>query len=206
MKRDQPAEWNGFLISRCNRRALKTCLKPGGGLILLRGPSGSGKTHLLHTLAKHPISARPCQYMTCAALVAELLDRIEKGQKEDWIKELGQKDLLIDDGLVLTGNLALQREVSLLAEQIIDRGGRIVLVTDALHGPASYRRAVLLKPDRGLRRRYLEALCEKEELALSAKEKRRCLHRCHRDLRRLGGLLATNAARKRFDSGKGGSI
>ncbi len=206
MKCDQPAEWKGFLISRCNQRALKTCLKPGGGLILLSGPSGSGKTHLLSTLAKHPLSGRPCQYMSCTALVAELLDRIEKGEKEEWIEKLRQRDLLIDDGHVLFGNLALQREVSLLAEQIIDRGGRIVLVSDALYGAMSYRRAVLLKPDRGLRHRYSEAFCKKEGLILSAREKRRCLRRCHRDLRQLGGLLATKAARKRFDLRKGGGI
>lgn len=186
-------EWNGFLISSGNRVAVETC-RQSKGLILLTGPSGSGKTHLLRTLAENPSSERPCQYMTCAAWIDELIYQIAADQRVQWLRELSQKDLLIDDGAVLAGKKSIQQELSLLAGWIAAADGRMILAADSLFGHTPYRRAVLLKPDRDLRRRYLEAFCEKEQMTLSAREKQRYLYRCRGDLRRLRGLLLTQSA------------
>ena len=103
--------------------------------LYIYGKSGVGKTHLLNAIALKIAAGSPNSVaMMSAEKFTEDLERAMKANKVHAFRDglRGKKALIIDDFQFLLGKEAAQGELLYLLDEIMNRGGQIVIASDRL--------------------------------------------------------------------------
>ena len=129
-----------FAVGPRNRLAAAAATRvaesPGGSYnpLVVHGPEGAGKTHLLHAVGHHARSVVPglaVRYETGAGLVQRVTECLAAGTVAELRAAMAGVSLwLLDDLEELAGKPRTQRELLVLLEGLVGRGGQLVAAAE----------------------------------------------------------------------------
>lgn len=182
------SDLNGFVISRCNKRAAERCFSLASGrqeqgtILSVCGPSPCGKTSLLYATAgvyNKKYGSGPIK-VSFQQMIDDFIAAVhEKSISDLYDKYSAEKLLLIDDTKDIRGFVATQEAFADIFTKLIERGVSIILFSDCKlnrynelytelrKNCVPMSEVYMRKADFTLRRKVLENLLAKENIHIS---------------------------------------
>lgn len=130
--------FSSFIVAPTNETAYSIALSiaqetfEGNTPVLIKGEPGIGKTHLLHSIGNYLMEKFPLKrvkHLSAGQLMFEIRTARVDNRLGSYLKDLKESDFLLIDGIDDIGDKNIERELSLILNEITLYGGKVVLTS-----------------------------------------------------------------------------
>jgi len=127
-----------FIVAPTNETAYSVALSiaqetyEGSTPVVIKGEPGTGKTHLLHSIGNHLMEKSPLRkirYLTSGQITFEIRTARADNRLATYLRELKESEFLLIDGIDSIDSTNIEKEISLIIEEIIPYGGKVILTS-----------------------------------------------------------------------------